>query len=89
MKFICLGYSEEKQWEAKSQSDRDAMTEECFTYDECDQLHPFVAAGKAVFNVEYGLGPARFCPRANSPRFDLNSIRKTDDLFDLPYRPCR
>ena len=39
--------------------------------------------------VEYELLPAKFCPSANSPAYNFNSIRKTDDLFDLPYRPCR
>ena len=31
----------------------------------------------------------RSAPQSNSPQFDFNSIRKTDDLFDLPYTPCR
>jgi hypothetical protein len=67
-----------------------AINEQCWQYAECGALRAWPTQyGKAVFNVEYGLGPARFCPRANSPRFDLNSIRKTDDLFDLPYAPCR
>jgi hypothetical protein len=30
-----------------------ALNEECFAYDECDVLTPFLAAGKAVFHVEY------------------------------------
>ncbi|MBT8227581.1 MAG: endo alpha-1,4 polygalactosaminidase, partial [Dactylosporangium sp.] len=30
-----------------------SLNEECFFYDECDRLRPFVAAGKAVFQVEY------------------------------------
>ena len=45
--------------------------------------------GKAVFNVEYDEPQGHFCPQANSAAFDFNSIGKTDDLFDLPYRPCR
>ena len=45
--------------------------------------------GKAVFNVEYDSKPKSFCPKANSHRYDFNSIGKTDDLFDLPYEPCR
>lgn len=31
-----------------------ALNEECAAYDECDALLPFIAAGKAVFHVEYG-----------------------------------
>ncbi|MCA9666483.1 MAG: endo alpha-1,4 polygalactosaminidase [Myxococcales bacterium] len=30
-----------------------ALDEECAQYDECDLLKPFIAAGKAVFHVEY------------------------------------
>jgi len=30
-----------------------ALSEECFAYDECELLVPFVEAGKAVFHVEY------------------------------------
>lgn len=30
-----------------------ALNEECMTYSECGQLAPFLAAGKAVFHVEY------------------------------------
>src|SRR5262245_34523663 len=34
MKFICLGYSDEKKWEAMSKNEQGAMMEECFAYDE-------------------------------------------------------
>lgn len=30
-----------------------AINEQCFQYDECDALTPFIKAGKAVFNAEY------------------------------------
>ena len=30
-----------------------ALNEECFAYDECGMLAPFLSAGKAVFHVEY------------------------------------
>jgi hypothetical protein len=67
-----------------------AINEECWQYDECGALQSWPAQdGKAVFNVEYGLDPAAFCPAANSSVYDFNSIRKSDDLFDLPYQPCR
>ncbi len=67
-----------------------AINEECWQYDECGALQSWPSQyDKAVFNVEYELNPAGFCPMANSPQFDFNSIRKTDDLFDVPYRPCR
>jgi len=34
MKFMCLGYGEEKSWNAKSAGQRDAAIEECFRYDD-------------------------------------------------------
>ena len=34
MKYLCLGYMEEKKWEAMSESERDAMIKECFAYDD-------------------------------------------------------
>jgi hypothetical protein len=34
MKFICLGYIEEKKWEAISKDDREARMAECFSYDD-------------------------------------------------------
>jgi hypothetical protein len=50
------------------------LNEECFQYDECESLLPFIKAGKPVFNVEYTLAPEDFCPQANEMGF--NSIRK-------------
>jgi len=67
-----------------------AINEQCFQYSECGALIPWSTQyGKAVFNVEYGEDPASFCPKANSAAVNFNSIGKTDDLFDLPYQPCR
>ena len=48
-----------------------ALDEECFTYDECDLLTPFVDAGKAVFGVEYALDTDEFCPQANDLNFNF------------------
>lgn len=51
-----------------------ALDEECFTYDECDLLVPFVDDGKAVFGVEYDLARREFCPQAND--LDFNFLKK-------------
>lgn len=51
-----------------------ALNEQCFQYDECDRLVPFVEAGKAVFGVEYRLGVDAFCPDANA--MDFNFLKK-------------
>lgn len=47
-----------------------ALNEQCFHYEECDLLLPFVQAGKAVFGVEYEGNTADFCPQANALNFD-------------------
>jgi hypothetical protein len=51
-----------------------ALNEECFQYDECDLMRPFLTAGKAVFQVEYKLTTSSFCTEANQLGF--NSMRK-------------
>ena len=62
------------------------LNEQCFEYGECDGLRAFVEAGKAVFQVEYGLERWEFCPQANAMSF--NSMRKRPALG--PWRrPCQ
>jgi hypothetical protein len=51
-----------------------ALNEECFQYRECDAMKQFVAAGKAVFQVEYQGDTASFCPSANS--YGFSSMKK-------------
>jgi len=54
------------------------LNEECFEYQECDYLTPFVTAGKAVFNIEYNQTIDQFCADSNKRNF--NSLRKNRDL---------
>jgi hypothetical protein len=63
-----------------------ALDEQCFQYQECFKLKPFVHAGKAVFEVEYRLDPPRFCPKANDLNF--NSMKKHLSLKAWRH-PCR
>lgn len=65
-----------------------ALNEECFAYDECDLLQPFIDAGKAVFNVEYGPDSlaATVCPSANA--LDFDTLIKNLDL-DARRVSCR
>jgi hypothetical protein len=68
-----------------------AINEECFAYDECDLLAPFIQANKAVFQVEYTAGMlatlgAGVCPLANGANFD--TLIKHLDL-DAPRYSCR
>lgn len=55
-----------------------AVDEECFTYGECRPLLAFVQAGKAVFEIEYELSPAAFCPQANT--WGFSALIKPWDL---------
>ncbi len=62
-----------------------AINEQCFQYSECDQLLPFIKAGKAVFEVEYQLSNSQFCAQADEMGF--SSMRKNLAL-DAPRWPC-
>jgi hypothetical protein len=54
------------------------LNEECFTYQECNLLLPFIQAGKPVFVIEYESLQQEFCPLANQMGF--NAIRKNWEL---------
>lgn len=62
-----------------------AINEQCFEYDECETLLPFIEAGKPVFHVEYELELSEFCARAIALQF--NSMKKNWDL-DAWREPC-
>ena len=55
-----------------------ALNEQCFAYDECEMLLPFVQAGKAVFGVEYEGDPDEYCPA--SIGLNLDWLQKNMDL---------
>jgi hypothetical protein len=48
MKYICLGYIEEKKWETMSESERNTMLDECFTYDDMLRKNGHFAGGEAL-----------------------------------------
>ena len=52
-----------------------ALNEQCFQYEECNRLRPFVNAGKAVLGVEYKLDTADFCPTAGDLGFNFMKKR--------------
>jgi hypothetical protein len=47
------------------------LNEQCFQYNECDMLLPFVQMGKPVFGIEYQGDPADFCPQVNAQNYDF------------------
>jgi len=55
-----------------------AINEQCFQYNECDLLLPFIQAGKPVFGIEYQGDPTDFCPQANAMNFDF--VKKNMEL---------
>lgn len=62
-----------------------ALDEECFEWDGCEALLPFISAGKAIFHVEYNKNTSQFCPQANA--WGFSSMKKRLDL-DEWMEPC-
>ncbi len=68
-----------------------AVNEECFAYEECDKLKPFIDAGKPVLNVEYDMVLATdavaqqaLCEQANQLKFSTLILPlDLDDSFRI------
>lgn len=63
-----------------------ALNEECFTYNECHLLQPFVNAGKPVFVIEYNLAPNDFCPQSIDLNFNAQQKGIELDAFQFSCR---
>src|SRR5687768_3611144 len=48
MKYVCLGYIENGKWESLSESQRNAMMEECFEYDDVLRKNGHFIGGEAL-----------------------------------------
>jgi hypothetical protein len=48
MKFFCLGYFDEKQWEALSDTERTTLMDACFAYDDVLRKGGHFAGGEAL-----------------------------------------
>jgi hypothetical protein len=64
-----------------------AVNEQCFQYDECHAYGPWLAAGKAVVEIEYGGSAKKFC--ADATAHGRDAMRKRKNLLDKPWSPCR
>jgi hypothetical protein len=64
-----------------------ALNEQCNEYSECSPYSAFIKAGKAVFQVEYSLSTASFCPADNAANFD--GLKKDESLGATPRTACR
>jgi hypothetical protein len=48
MKYICLGYHDEKKWKTTPENERNAMMDECFDYDDVLRKNGHFAGGDAL-----------------------------------------
>ena len=71
MKYICLGYINEKEWESATESERQAMMDECFTYDDELRKNGHFTGGEA-------LGPSQ---NAATLRWRNGKVSVTDGPF--------
>jgi len=51
MKYICLGYLDEKKWETMSESEQNALIDECFAYDDVLRKNGHFVGGEALQSV--------------------------------------
>ena len=63
-----------------------AMNEQCYQYDECDKLKPFIANKKPVYIAEYEYDSTKYCTRANADGFMLAVYNL--DLAGKTFKPC-
>jgi hypothetical protein len=52
MKYICLGYYDEKKWETMSESERNALMDECFAYDDELKKNGHFVGGEALQSAQ-------------------------------------
>ena len=48
MKYICLGYIDEKKWDTMSESERNEFVDVCFTYDDVLKKNGHLVGGDAL-----------------------------------------
>jgi hypothetical protein len=48
MKYICLGYLDEKKWETMSESEQNALIDECFAYDDVLRKNGHFVGGEVL-----------------------------------------
>jgi hypothetical protein len=48
VKYICLGYMDPKKWKTMSESERNAMIDECFAYDDVLRKNGHFVGGEAL-----------------------------------------
>ena len=71
MKFICLGYFDEKKWEAMSKTEQKTFMEECFAYDDVLRKGGHVTGGEALDSAR----------NATTLRFKEGKVTVTDGPY--------
>jgi hypothetical protein len=71
MKYVCLGYYNEKAWEGASESEQNAFVDECLTYDDTLRKNSHFIGGEALQ------------PAGNATTLRLESGKVT--ITDGPY----
>ena len=71
MRFICLGYADEKQWDALSEGERNAMMQECFAYDDVLRKNGHFVGGEALQSTD----------RAATLRYNKGRVMVTDGPY--------
>jgi len=52
MKFYCLGYFDEKQWQTMPETERNALIDECFAYDDVLRKNGNFAGGDGLQSAQ-------------------------------------
>ncbi len=63
-----------------------AVNEQCFKFNECDMLVPFIDQNKPVYGIEYEVKPSKFCSKAIAYNFDT---QYKGQLLDEKAEYCR
>src|SRR5512145_1888440 len=71
MKYVCLGYYDETKWETMSESERNALIDECFAYDDELRKNGHFAGGEALQSAR----------NATTLRFRNGKVSVTDGPF--------
>jgi hypothetical protein len=71
MKFVCLGYIDEKKWEGLSKDQQEDMMHECFAYDDVLRANGHFVAGEALQSAR----------TARTLRWDGGKVLVTDGPF--------
>jgi len=71
MKFVCLGYYDEKSWDGTSESEQNAFVDACLAYDDELKKNGHVAGGEA-------LGPSG---QARTVRYRNGKVSVTDGPY--------